>query len=463
VMPSGSPYPTITWQRRVGGFWQSIDADDSNYEVDGGVLTVLGTNLEQTGSLFRAQLRNRVGTTYTRVARLTVSEPSLAPRQVAAGDLGWGVRASFRTYVAGPIAHGTITASGGAQVATDGTYTFRFVSGRVDPATEHVAVRYAGTVRFTGHDGPPTCAVESSPCLDLSVADPRLEITGDTGVLHADVTSKDMETGAVNRYPDVALARLDTSAMRLQPDSVELPSLPATLTETGSPAFAGFYAAGDALDPVTTRLTLGAEITPPPTTPGTQSPDTRAASTTRVTLPARAARYGRTTVATVAVEAGGAPATGSVSVSVDGRTQQAVLADGSARVHLPADLRPGSHTVRVEYAGTAAAAPSAAAATLRSTRGTVRLTGRARPVPAGRAVRLVVRATVPGRAIVPAGRLVVRDGGRTVARATLRTGDRGRTTVRVRGLRPGVHHLRVRFARTGELRAQATPVVVRVR
>ncbi|GAA4741187.1 hypothetical protein GCM10023350_27190 [Nocardioides endophyticus] len=79
VMPGGNPYPNITWQRRVGGFWEDIKATDVNYRVDGGRLTVRGTNLEQDGTLFRAQLSNVVDTIFTKSGKLTVSPKMTIP------------------------------------------------------------------------------------------------------------------------------------------------------------------------------------------------------------------------------------------------------------------------------------------------------------------------------------------------------------------------------------------------
>lgn len=76
VMPTGNPYPEITWQRYAGGFWWNITDDDDGVTVDGGFLTVTDANVDQSGTLFRARLRNDVGTTHTRTATLTVDDPA---------------------------------------------------------------------------------------------------------------------------------------------------------------------------------------------------------------------------------------------------------------------------------------------------------------------------------------------------------------------------------------------------
>ncbi|HYJ21485.1 MAG TPA: hypothetical protein VEW07_05610, partial [Solirubrobacterales bacterium] len=69
----GNPEPTVTWQRRVGGFWQTIAPDDDNFVVNGPSLTVLDANLEQSGSLFRAKPANSVASVFSKAAKLTVT------------------------------------------------------------------------------------------------------------------------------------------------------------------------------------------------------------------------------------------------------------------------------------------------------------------------------------------------------------------------------------------------------
>lgn len=73
VLADGNPEPTIAWQRRVGGFWQGIAPVDDNFVVDGPHLTVIDTNTDQSGSLFRAKLVNTVGTSFSSPAKLTVT------------------------------------------------------------------------------------------------------------------------------------------------------------------------------------------------------------------------------------------------------------------------------------------------------------------------------------------------------------------------------------------------------
>lgn len=85
LLATGSPEPQVTWQRRVGGFWQDIAAGDDNFSRDGATLTVLETNIEQSGSLFRARVANPVASVYSGTAKLTVTPRSAGP--VEAGPL----------------------------------------------------------------------------------------------------------------------------------------------------------------------------------------------------------------------------------------------------------------------------------------------------------------------------------------------------------------------------------------
>jgi hypothetical protein len=178
------------------------------------------------------------------------------PLQLTSGHADWGVKASFRTYVLGPIAHGAIEPSGGVITNADGTLRWPLASGTYDIATHSATVAFGGSVRFTGHAG----------ALDLTISDVRVETAGTTGTLLADVSSKNMGTGAVEEFPDVEFATLDLTGVAPTPgqDRVSLGPIPATLTADGAAAFAGFYTAGTALDPVTLVLGYGAAPGPNP-------------------------------------------------------------------------------------------------------------------------------------------------------------------------------------------------------
>ncbi len=257
AMPAGNPAPEVTWQRYSGGFWTNITGDTDGFVVDGGFLTVVDTTVEQTGARFRARLRNSVGTVHTRTVTLTVTEPVEGPQHVVGGDLDWGVRQSFRTYITGPIAHGQIAVEDGAVTNEDGTFGFPAADGTVEGDT--VSAAFGGVVHFTGHVGMGTPA--GVPALDMRVADIRVEVDGQDGVLVADVVSRGLSSGALVTYDDVTFAALDLSAVTPTPveGGMRWAAVPATLTEDGVPAFADFYPAGSALDPLTVTLELSDE------------------------------------------------------------------------------------------------------------------------------------------------------------------------------------------------------------
>jgi hypothetical protein len=73
VLPAGSPYPDIIWQRYVDGSWIDLDPADPAYEIEGGVLTLPSTTADQDGARFRAKLVNIVAAVYSDEVTLTVT------------------------------------------------------------------------------------------------------------------------------------------------------------------------------------------------------------------------------------------------------------------------------------------------------------------------------------------------------------------------------------------------------
>lgn len=171
--------------------------------------------------------------------------------EVVDGNLDWGVKASFRSYVTGPIASGKVELSGGADEHSAG-YRFPGGSGDFDGDAPSLDAGFDGGVRFLGHQE------GGSYALDLKFSDLRITANGTKGSLVADVSSKDRESGKVSQYDDLPVASLKIPKDALTPakDIVTLAKVPATLTEDGAKAFGGFYEAGDALDPVTAAVSL---------------------------------------------------------------------------------------------------------------------------------------------------------------------------------------------------------------
>lgn len=267
MLPAGHPAPDVQWQRLDGGAWTSIPGATELF------LSIPATTLAMDGTTYRVLLENAVGTATSQTATLSVT-PRLAPSVTfGSGHVDWGVKASFRSYIEGPIAHGSYTASDGAVRNGDGTIRFELLGGTYDTVARSGELQLRGTVRFSGHDAP------GGPQLDLTLRDPRLVLDGDGGTLHANATSKALGSGALQQFPGVALASLDMTGAFATPllDGLGFTALPAALTPAGVPVFAQ-YAAGVAMDPLTvvarygTPRSLPDDPTAPPPAPPTTLP-----------------------------------------------------------------------------------------------------------------------------------------------------------------------------------------------
>jgi hypothetical protein len=169
---------------------------------------------------------------------------------VSGGTLEWGFRTTFRNYIRSGAAHGSITATAGA-VETANGFTFTAPRGvlRADGTAD---ARYAGTAYFEGHGS------GDGALLRLWICRPRVVLTSPTvGVLRADIASRTLESQEVVEYPNVELADLDlTNTTPTTNGSTQTwTDVPTTLSQGAANAFAGFYQAGQELDPITFRLT----------------------------------------------------------------------------------------------------------------------------------------------------------------------------------------------------------------
>ncbi len=161
-------------------------------------------------------------------------------RAVTGGSLEWGLKESFRSYVQGPIANGTF--SGGSFAASGGA--FNVVDGGIGRAN------FSGAISASGHGG----------LLNFQLSSPSVQITGPgTGVLFAHVSSTST-TGAAAVNGVVAFANLSFSGPAISGSTLSVSGASATLTGAGAQAFAGFYPAGTALDPVSFSVSLGGEV-----------------------------------------------------------------------------------------------------------------------------------------------------------------------------------------------------------
>ena len=176
-----------------------------------------------------------------------VQEQGASDGTIKSANLGWGVRDSFRNYVRGGIANGSWELNGTSYSSdafnwSNGTGTFKDGKG---------SISFSGSVRFTGHHG----------ILDTTIANPRLEINGNSGTLYATMNSND-PSGKATNYGEVALLKVDLSGLQSSADAVSVNGAATTLTAEGAKAFAGFYEAGKDMAPLSFSAAInGAKTT----------------------------------------------------------------------------------------------------------------------------------------------------------------------------------------------------------
>lgn len=176
-----------------------------------------------------------------------VQEQGASDGTIKSANLGWGVRDSFRNYVRGGIANGSWELNGTSYSSdafnwSNGTGTFKGGKG---------SISFSGSVRFTGHHG----------ILDTTIANPRLEINGNTGTLYATMNSND-SSGKATNYGEVALLKVDLSGLQSSAEAVSVNGAATTLTAEGAKAFAGFYEAGKDMAPLSFSAAInGAKTT----------------------------------------------------------------------------------------------------------------------------------------------------------------------------------------------------------
>ncbi|MFF3684325.1 HtaA domain-containing protein [Streptomyces sp. NPDC002187] len=192
---------------------------------------------------------------------LQAAPAQAAQRTVQGGRLDWGIKSSFQRYVTGPIAGGSWSLTGGAATFGGSQFRFHSASGSYDPDTGAFESGFLGGVRFTGHR-----KADGSYELDLTISRPTVRISGGRGTLHLDMVSRSRSTGKVTSTAQVAFAALNLSGIGMKGGSspVRLNNVPSTLTAQGAKAFAGYYAAGTPLDPVTLSADLAAARQPKP-------------------------------------------------------------------------------------------------------------------------------------------------------------------------------------------------------
>ncbi|MEU9942148.1 HtaA domain-containing protein [Streptomyces lavendulae] len=204
-------------------------------------------------------------------ALLPASAAHAASRAVQGGRLDWGVKSSFQSYVTGPVAKGGFKLKGGAATVGGSLFRFHSAAGSYDPDSGELNASFSGGVSFQGHQKP-----DGAYELDMTVSRPTVRISGGTGTLYLDVSSKAKDTGVVTEESQVPFATLALGGIGMKGGGtpIALANVPATLTAQGAKAFAGYYPAGAPLDPVSLSADVvtapqGAPPAQPPASPQT--------------------------------------------------------------------------------------------------------------------------------------------------------------------------------------------------
>ncbi|NEE29115.1 Htaa domain protein, partial [Streptomyces sp. SID7982] len=197
-------------------------------------------------------------------ALLPAATAQAASRTVQGGRLDWGIKASFQSYVTGPIANGSWSLTGGAATVGGSQFRFHSATGSYDPDSGAFSSGFSGGVHFTGHK-----KADGSNELDLTISRPTIRISGGSGMLHADMVSKERGTGKVSNRSQVPLAKLGLGGINMKGGStpIALTNVPTTLTAEGASAFAGYYTEGTPLDPVSLSVDTKGAAEPKPSAP----------------------------------------------------------------------------------------------------------------------------------------------------------------------------------------------------
>ncbi|MFG2509444.1 HtaA domain-containing protein [Streptomyces rubiginosohelvolus] len=197
-------------------------------------------------------------------ALLPAATAQAASRTVQGGRLDWGIKSSFQSYVTGPIANGSWSLTGGAATVGGSQFRFHSATGSYDPDSGAFSSGFSGGVHFTGHK-----KADGSNELDLTISRPTIRISGGSGVLHADMVSKERGTGKVSNRSQVPLAKLGLGGINMKGGStpIALTNVPTTLTAEGASAFAGYYTEGTPLDPVSLSVDTKGAAEPKPSAP----------------------------------------------------------------------------------------------------------------------------------------------------------------------------------------------------
>ena len=165
-------------------------------------------------------------------------------RALTGASMNWNFKSSFVNYV-GNLGDGKISTSG---VSQGGGFNWSGGSGKYNPETNKGLVQFPGTVQFSGHGG----------IMNSKFSNMRVQFLGaNSAALIANVVANDMN-GASTTMNGVQIGSISLAGNKsASGNTMTWSNAPVTLTAAGAKAFGGFYQAGERLDPITIKASLG--------------------------------------------------------------------------------------------------------------------------------------------------------------------------------------------------------------
>lgn len=176
-----------------------------------------------------------------------------AEAEVVSGELTWGVKDTWRNYVTGGIAKGSVLAEAPATVAGS-IVTWANGSGTVDTEAGTGTISYEGTMISRGHEGP---SYPGGFGLNQTLVDPQIELTSTTtATLSAEVTQAEYTV-----FPSYEGERVDLAALTFDAADLLDGEVAATgvFTEPGAAVYGNYapnYVAGTYVDDVRFGFTV---------------------------------------------------------------------------------------------------------------------------------------------------------------------------------------------------------------
>ena len=171
--------------------------------------------------------------------------PAANSQVVQNATMNWGLKKSFRDYLAKPAVGSRIETTNGLARNADGTFKWSAGTGTYQNGSG--TINFPGTLHITGHHGK----------LDMTFTNVRLQLNGREGKLILDGSSLDMQ-GNNHVFKDTEFATVDTSSVRVNGSTLTLNNAAVTLTPVGAQAFSGFYNKAEEyrFDPLTVNAGL---------------------------------------------------------------------------------------------------------------------------------------------------------------------------------------------------------------